>query len=248
MFTNRVNMGPVKHWNPWYGCKKVSPACQNCFIRNFDTVEKGYDTPLQHVFGGVTIVCLHSDFFLEEADMFREQAWQAIKERPEQIFLIITKRVERIMSCLPADWGAGYENVVLSVTAENQAMADYRIPIFLTVPAKHKWLSCCPLLEPLDLNQYLATGQIEWVETCGEMGNRTMIRPTKYDWVASLSEQCKLHNVRFTFMKIGNKFIIDNQEFSERTSCYHSIYADACDLDFARPIAFLLNNQMFVLS
>ena len=40
MFTNKVNIGQIRYWHPWRGCKKISPACQNCFIKNFN---KTYD-------------------------------------------------------------------------------------------------------------------------------------------------------------------------------------------------------------
>lgn len=247
MFTNRVNMGVHKFWHPWFGCKKVSPACMNCFVKNFSTIEKGQMTIPKVGLGGVIVTCLHSDFFIEGADTYREEAWQVIREHPDNIFLIITKRVERIKDCLPEDWGAGYENVVLSVTVETQDLAEKRIPVFMQVPAKHKWLSCCPLIEPLNLESFLSTGAIEWVETCGESGDFKQIRPTRYEWVKSLSEQCKRTNVRFTFMKIGGKFIKDGTFFGDRTSCYHSPRADACNLDNAVPVRFTLSGKEFTI-
>jgi protein gp37 len=248
MYTNKVNMGYVRHWHPWVGCKKVSAACRNCFVKQQGQIVPSKDfTPPRANYGDVIVTCLHSDFFIAEADRYREKAWNIIKNHPEQIFLIITKRVERIMSCLPKDWGDGYDNVVISVTAENQKWADYRLPIFLQVPAKHKWISCCPLLESINLEEYLKTGAFEWVETCGEIGKIDLIRPTYFEWVANLSDQCKKENVRFTFMKIGGKFVVDGQTFSERATCYHSPMADQCDLDNAEPINFVLNGKPFTI-
>lgn len=247
MFTNRVNIGRIRYWHPWKGCKKISPACKNCFIKNFQTVEPCYAQPPVCNFGDVVIVCLHSDFFIDEADAFRDDAWKEIKNHPEQIFLIITKRVERIMQCLPEDWGEGYDNVILSVTAETQELVDYRIPLFLQVPCKHKWLSCCPLIEPLDLEKYLATKEIEFVETCGEASPFDVARPTYYEWVESLSKQCKDYNISFSFMKSGVKFIKDDQILGEYCACYHSPIADSCNLDNAIPIKFILDNKEFIM-
>ena len=242
MFTNKVNIGQIRYWHPWRGCKKISPACQNCFIKNFKTVEQGYPHPPACNFGDVVIVCLHSDFFIEDADAFRINAWKEIKNHPEQIFLIITKRVERIMQYLPEDWGEGYDNVVFSLTVETQELVDYRIPLFLEIPCKHKWLSCCPLIEPLNIEKYLITGQIECIETCGETGDINIVRPTYYKWVEDLSSQCKATNTKFLFMKSGIKFIKDNQILGEHCACYHSPLADSCNLDNDIKIQFLLNN------
>ena len=250
MFTNRVNIGYTKYWNPWIGCKKISPACQHCFIGQFNKVERFQLNPpllLDSPKGQVIITCLESDFFIEEADDFRQEAWDAIKKHPEQIFLIITKRVERIQQCLPKDWGDGYENVVLSLTVETQELVDYRIPLFLSIPCKHKWLSCCPLIEPLDISKYLTDSQIEFVETCGEMGCDNVIRPTYYEWVKQLSDQCKNANVRFSFMKLGQKFIKDGQQLSEKSGCYHSPLADSQNLDIGIPLEFILNGKEYII-
>jgi protein gp37 len=247
MFTNKVNLGRTRYWYAWKGCKKISTACKNCFVSNFDTVQLITLEAPKGKFGDVVIVCLHSDFFIEEADVYRMQAWEEIKNHPEQIFIIITKRIERIHKCLPDDWGDGYDNVVLSITTETQELVDYRIPLFLQIPCKHRWLSCCPLIEPLQLQKHLAFGDIEHVEVCGEIGNPEIIRPTYYEWVEDLSLQCKAANIRFSFMKIGQYFIKYNQVLSERCACYHSPFADNYRLDNDVPLIFKLNNKEFIM-
>ena len=60
-------------------------------------------------------VCMTSDFFLEEADKWREDAWKIMHKRSDVVFILITKRPERIAQVLPSDWGDGYENVQLNV-------------------------------------------------------------------------------------------------------------------------------------
>jgi protein gp37 len=44
-----------------------------------------------------------SDFFIEEADLYIDQAWEIIKQHSNLIFVIITKRVHRIKDCLPSN-------------------------------------------------------------------------------------------------------------------------------------------------
>ena len=74
-------------WNPWHGCKKLSPGCANCYVyRRDESVGKDasvvsktgdYDLPLKRnrkkeykltPEDGVVYTCMTSDFFLEEAD------------------------------------------------------------------------------------------------------------------------------------------------------------------------------------
>jgi len=100
-------------------------------------------------------VCMTSDFFLEEADPWRDEAWAIIKQRPDVKFFLRTKRPQRVASHLPWDWDDGWENVMFNVTCENQRRADERIPILLELPiqpfigpvaiAKDKLNRCCAM-------------------------------------------------------------------------------------------------------
>ena len=177
------------------------------------------------------VVSLSTDFFLEEADTYRSAAWRTIKAHPDLIFLLITKRIERVEDCLPEDWGEGYENVVISATVENQLRADERLPILYELPAKHKWITCSPLLENIDITAYLNLNFIEHVECCGEKGDASVIRETRYEWVKALSDQCKTHGVRFSFMQIGHKFMCNGKTYAENCVCYQSQIATILDLD-----------------
>ena len=96
-------------WNPWHGCVKCSEGCQNCYMYFLDRVREkigsdiyktksGFDYPLQKdrygnykVQSGELIrVCMTSDFFLEEADKWREEAWDIIKQRSDVKFYLLT--------------------------------------------------------------------------------------------------------------------------------------------------------------
>ena len=87
---------------------------------------------------------------------WREDAWLMIHRRSDLHFFMITKRPERILQCLPEDWGVGYENVTICCTMENQRRVDERMPLYMNLPIKHKTIICEPLLGPIDFHGWLA--------------------------------------------------------------------------------------------
>ena len=246
-YLQQENFGKdCKIWNPWIGCKKISEGCENCYVLPHNVFHGDYQ-PFAYTdapFGTVVTVSLRSDFFLKAADYMRTLVWQEIKKHPNLIFLIITKRASRIKKCLPPDWGDGYENVILCVTAENQKRADERLPILLDIPAKHKWVTCSPLLEKIDLTSYLSKHQIELVETTGERDCKKKARPTKYEWSESLSDQCKQYDTRFSQLYLGHNFIMpDGTIKRDWTGWYGSKAADDLNLSYYKPITFKLQDK-----
>jgi protein gp37 len=228
-------------WDPWFGCFKISEACQNCYINNLNSFLDIFYYPDERKLKKeqVVVVGTHTDFFLEEADHLRHFAWNVIRNNPNIIFEIYTKRVDRIMSCIPEDWGEGWENVVFCVTAENQKRADERIPILVDeVKCKHKWINCAPLLEEINISDYLSTGKIESVTTSGERRINGNVRPTKFEWFKSLSQQCKQYNVHFEIMFLGNMFIQDNRTIEDNSKCFKSALAHRLKLNNYVPISF----------
>ena len=152
-----------------------------------------------------------SDFFLPEADEWRPEAWAMMEERPDVKFFLLTKRPQRVSECLPKDWGEGLPNVFFNVTCENQRRADERIPILFELPFKHKGIMAAPFIGPLDIGKYLAEGQIEQVLCGGE--NYDGSRPCRYEWVKSLSDQCRAYDVTFNFIETGTIFIKDGKRY-----------------------------------
>lgn len=210
-------------WNPWHGCKKISEGCEHCYMyfldarRGINTAEiyrtANFNLPVRkNRSGGYRLpsgielyVGLSTDFFIEEADNWRTEAWRMIKCRPDIAFRLLTKRASRIASNLPPDWNDGYENVMISVTCENQKRADERLPILLEIPTRHKGFMAAPLIGPIDAEKYLAYGTIDEVLCGGE--NYDGARPCHYEWVKSLSDQCLRHDVTFNFIETGTQFI-----------------------------------------
>jgi len=207
-------------WSPWHGCHKCSPGCKNCYVFYLDKTrdkdanivtksKTNFNLPLKKnrageyklPAGSEIATCFTSDFFIEEADEWRAEAWEIIKKRPDLKFLICTKRVERILNCLPEDWDLGYDNVAIAVTCETQAMADRRIPIFLTVPVKKRFIFIAPILEYVDLSQYLGSGLIDRVAVGGESYSNA--RVCDFDWVSKIFKTCKDHGVEFDFHQTG---------------------------------------------
>lgn len=220
-------------WNPWHGCHKCSEGCLNCYAFFLDRrygrdtnqvslnkstlnypIKKDKSGTYKVPSGAFVRVCMTSDFFLEEADEWRKTAWDCIRQRPDVTFSLLTKRADRIIDHLPDDWGAGWDNVMFAVSAENQRRVDERIPYLLDVPSKHKWVSVKPFIGEVDLSKYLASGEIETVLAGGE--NYLGSRPLHYEWVESLNSQCRAANVRLIFGQTGNKFVKNGVE--------HNIY------------------------
>lgn len=99
-------------------------------------------------------------------------------------------------------WIAGDppENVWLGVTAENQKMADLRIPMLLDIPASVHFLSMEPLLGPVDLSAHIS--RISWVICGGESGPGA--RPMNLQWVRDIRRQCADALVPFFMSSVGD--------------------------------------------
>ena len=249
-------------WNPWHGCRKCSEGCQNCYMYFLDALrdkngadiyrtKDGFRYPLSKdragnykVKSGMMIrVCMTSDFFLEEADPWRDEAWEIIRQRPDVGFFLLTKRPQRVAAHLPANWGNGWENVMLSVTCENQRRADERIPILLDLPFKHKGIMCAPFIGPVSIRVYLASGQIERVICDGE--NYEGARPCHYEWVKALRDECAAEDVTFIFGGTGARFFRDGKPCRIGENDPQRLHALKAGLSYAgKPIEFRLSEKM----
>lgn len=217
-------------WNPWRGCKKCSEGCLHCYIhkgdmkRKVDTSHivktKDFSKPIEKlkngsykIKSGLVYVCFSSDFFIEEADAWREECWKMIKEREDLHFLFLTKRIERFFKCIPKDWEDGYDNVTIGCTVENQKNVDNKLSIFQDLPIKHKCITAQPLIESINIEPYIK--QIELVVVGGESDYQA--RPLNYDWVLDIREQCIRNKVNFEFRQCGTHFIKDNITYTIQT-------------------------------
>src|SRR5260221_11976050 len=95
-------------WNPWYGCRKVSPACAHCYAeREMTRFHKDFDTVTRAGLATVyapqnwkepkkIFTCSWSDFFIEDSIPWRVDAWQVIMSTPRHTYQILTNRPEQI--------------------------------------------------------------------------------------------------------------------------------------------------------
>ena len=227
-------------WNPWHGCIKYSEGCKNCYVyridrlagRQSDIVHRNsdFDMPLKRMRNGdykmrsgdTVYTCLSSDFFLEDADVWRHEAWEIIAARPDLNFVIITKRIRRFYEQLPNDWGSGYDHVTIACTCENQVRADERLPVFLELPIKHKTIICEPLLGRIELLPYLEGGRIESVIAGGESGDFIEARPCDFDWILGIRDACIMTGTSFTFKQTGSKFVKDHKIYKIERKDQHT--------------------------
>jgi protein gp37 len=215
-----------KVWNPVTGCTKVSQGCKNCYAevlakrfwgeRKFTDVQchpERLEQPLHWRKPSRVFVNSMSDLFHPDVpDEFIYSVWNIISQSPQHTYQILTKRPERMFRRLS---NLGFrENVWIGVSVEDQATADDRIPLLLQTPAAVRFVSCEPLLGPVDLSEWLfpdethpshgiLTGdpQLDWVIVGGESGPHA--RPMHPDWARSLRDQCQAAGVPFFFKQWG---------------------------------------------
>lgn len=171
-----------------------------------------FNAPLRWKEGRRIFTCSISDFFIEEADAWRDEAWEIIRQTPQHTYQILTKRPERIAEHL-----AWYPlpNVWLGTSVENQKYAEERIPILTSISAKVHFLSVEPMLGPVSLEGFR---KVEWVICGGESGPN--FRPMDLDWARRIRDQCIASGVPFFFkQRSGPRSemnpILDGREWRE---------------------------------
>lgn len=225
-------------WNLWHGCHKLSAGCKHCYVYRGDAKRdvdssivvqtKNFDLPIRRKRNGdykipsgtFVYTCFTSDFFVKDADEWRAEAWEMMYQRNDLHFMMITKRIDRLMECLPDNWGDGYDNVTICCTVENQECADYRLPIYKNAPIKHKIIICEPLLERIDLSDYSVGEWVEQIVAGGESGYEA--RPCDFEWIMELRRVCIENNVSFWFKQTGSKFIKEGKMYNVKRQFQHS--------------------------
>ena len=229
-------------WNPWHGCRMCSIGCEHCYLyindkqygkdpekvykalgqfklplstqrgKKKDPVTNRCDVQYKIPSASIIDVCNSSDFFIEDADNWRDEAWNIIHQRSDCLFRIITKRPENIRDRLPSDWSKGYDNVAICITAETEELAWSRSKIILDLPIKHIGLWLEPLFEYMDIRPFLSSFLIENVTIGGEsyQGLFKDSRPLHMKWVRDIRNACKEYEVTFKFLKTGSIFVNDD--------------------------------------
>ncbi|MDE5540177.1 MAG: DUF5131 family protein, partial [Bacilli bacterium] len=231
---------------------KCSPGCLNCYVYYLDKIhdkdasiitksKTNFNLPLKKnragdykiPSGSELATCFTSDFFLPEADAWRSDAWDIIRKRQDVSFLIPTKRIERFNECIPSDWGEGYDNVTIAVTCETQRKANERLPIFIGIKAKRKYVFVSPILEDIDLNSFLKSGAFDLVSVGGESYENA--RVCDFSWVKHIKETCDKFNVEFDFHQTGSNFRMNGKCYKIK---HHEEYEQAKKgLEYLRTLA-----------
>lgn len=224
-------------WNLWHGCHKISPGCAHCYVYRMDEMygrdasqvrrNADFSFPLRKNRqgeykippGDMVYTCFTSDFFLEDADPWRAEAWDIIRQRPDVHFLMVTKRIHRFFCQLPQDWENGWPHVTICCTVEDQQRAGERLPLFVQAPICHKEIVCEPLLGPLHLEPWLGPW-CEGVQVGGESGPDA--RVCRYEWVLDIRRQCMEAGVPFVFRQTGARLEKDGKIYRIPRKLQHS--------------------------
>ncbi len=234
------------NWNPWLGCRKVSAACKNCLMfltqgerfknfgfqaihnpNNIYRCKTTWRKPLQFQKQAETtghdvscFVCGYSDFFLEEADSWRADAWALIKNTPNVIYQIQTKRTDRIAANLPSDWGNGYPNVWIGASVELKRYF-FRLDDLRSITCVLRYADNLGMLEDLMPELENQLDGIGWCVASGETGCGLIEpRPWNPDWARNIRDVCAKKSIPFWFSHVagrGRKLsrLLDGREHNE---------------------------------
>ncbi|HET6202926.1 MAG TPA: phage Gp37/Gp68 family protein [Planctomycetota bacterium] len=204
-------------WNPATGCSKMSAGCKNCYAERLarrlqamgsSRYREGFrltlhedllDAPFRWTRPRRIFVNSMSDLFHEEIPLeFIRRVFGTMARSRQHTFQILTKRSRRLRDLahdLP--WPA---NVWMGVSVED-ARAAARVHDLRLVPAAVRFLSCEPLLGPIE---NLPLDGIHWVIVGGESGPGA--RPIRAEWVDSIYDQCRAAGVPFFFKQWGGRW------------------------------------------
>ena len=200
-------------WNPVTGCTKVSEGCRNCYAEKMakrlqamgvKRYQNGFqvtlhpdliDLPLRWKKPRKIFVNSMSDLFHPGVpDEFILKVFETMNRATQHIFQVLTKRPERVVTL--ADRLNWTPNIWMGTSVESMKVVE-RVDHLRKVPARIRFLSCEPLLGPLELN----LEGIHWVIVGGESGPGA--RPLDGQWVREIRDQCIKENVAFFFKQWG---------------------------------------------
>jgi protein gp37 len=243
-------------FNPWIGCQKISAGCDHCYAERMGKrlgVEWGPDgdrrltktwrDPVRwhnraqkqrasegfrrpRVFCGSLCDVFEADLGL---DVWRARLWELVEQTTNLCWLLLTKRPQNILGNVPEPWHEQWPgHVWVGTTVETQLQADQRLPHLCSIRAPGRFVSCEPLLGPVDLttvrfappihvNVLDGSGfrrrgiqdtpldvcfeKVDWVIAGGESGPKA--RPMHPDWARGLREACRRFSTPFFFKQWG---------------------------------------------
>lgn len=215
-------------WNIARGCTKVDEDCKYCYMyrESLDSTRYNplevkrtktvFTLPLKLKVPSKIFTSSLTDFFHEDCDSFRDEAWDIIRKCPQHTFQILTKRPERITAHLPADWGEGWKNVWLGTSVGSQE-SIHRMVELSKVTSRTIFLSLEPLHGEIELSKAMLYVDVikesfhvlpafDWVIVGGESGNENgkyKYRPCKIEWIEKIVSECKKNTIPVFVKQLG---------------------------------------------
>lgn len=212
-------------WNPVTGCDRISTGCDHCYAATLAKRLKAMRVPKYQNDGDprtsgpgfgvslhprsldeprgwrsprVVFVNSMSDLFHAKVPLsFVRDVFEVIADTPQHTYQVLTKRSLRLQRVADRlDWPA---NLWMGVSVENSQVLD-RVDQLRSVPAAVRFLSCEPLLGPLD---GIDLHDIGWVIAGGESGLR--YRPMDINWARGIRDRCREAEVPFFFKQWGGR-------------------------------------------
>lgn len=214
-------------FNPWTGCTKITPGCDNCYAEGWSkrsghvrwgnfprkrTTDAYWKAPLAWERDAAMFEATHGRrqrvFCASLADVFdnqvddewRRDLFDLIRATPRLDWQLLTKRPHNIRRMLPSDWGSeGWHNVWLGFTAEDQVRFDQRKRFIAEVPAKVWFVSYEPAIGPLRIGA--DDPAPDWLIIGGESGPNS--RPLDPQWVEDALSDCWRRGIAPFFKQWG---------------------------------------------
>ena len=212
-------------WNPWIGCTKVSPACDNCYAEALmadrlhqvewgsgndrkTTSEANWKQPLRWNRAAAARGVVENVFCLSLGDIWdnevdphlRAKAFNVMDSTPQLRYLLLSKRIGNAVKMCNSIAGLP-RNAALGATLVNQDEWDRDLPKLQDagqrLGALFTFASVEPMLGPINANGSFP----DWVIVGGESGPSA--RPMHPDWVRALRDQCAEADVAFFFKQWG---------------------------------------------
>lgn len=212
-------------WNIARGCTKVDEDCKFCYMYRDSFNSTRYDPlnvvrtktvfnlPLKLTEPSKIFTSSLTDFFHEQIDSYRNEAWDIIRKCPQHTFQILTKRPERIIKNLPPYWDEIRGRIWLGTSIGSQKsihrLFDLIAPIqpgikFLSLEPLHSWIDI-PFYDFIDLG-HKVKDLIDWVIVGGESGNETgkyRYRPCELKWIEDIVNSCKSEGIAVFVKQLG---------------------------------------------
>ena len=234
-------------WNPITGCTKISQGCKHCYAEllakrlqamGVQRYRNGFritlhedliEAPLKWKQPRLVFVNSMSDLFHEHVPLaFIQRVFETMVRCPQHTFQVLTKRSGRLREVADAlPWSP---NIWMGVSVEDSRVIN-RIHDLRQVPASVRFLSCEPLIGPIDS---LPLEGVHWVIVGGESGPKA--RRMEQAWVDSILLQCQQKGVAFFFKQWGGvRKDLTGRELHGRTFDEMPSYVSVVPLASASP-------------